>query len=184
MINVNNPQDAMLKERINAIFKRYDTNHSGTLSLQELHVFLNDLLASTGNARRVTQQEAQNVMRAIDMNGDGRINKYEMFHCFKYLTNGANRNGHGPANHANRVAIPGQQAKGLNRPPAYHNNQQVNYGYGPTMGGVAVAPGMMGVAPMLPMAYTAPMVGIGFGMPIIELDMYGPMGIGLDMFDW
>jgi hypothetical protein len=55
---------------------KYDNNRAGTLSLQKLHFFLNDLLKSTGNNRHVTIQEAANVMKAIDINGDGCINKY------------------------------------------------------------------------------------------------------------
>jgi len=56
MIDHNSPQDMALKQRIDAVFKKYDIHHKGTLSLQELHVFLNDLLASSGNSHRVTHQ--------------------------------------------------------------------------------------------------------------------------------
>lgn len=76
MINLNDPNDAVLKKKIDQIFLRYDTNKSGTLSLDELHVFLNDLLLSTGNNRQVTYEEAMNVLTVIDKNRDGRVNKY------------------------------------------------------------------------------------------------------------
>jgi hypothetical protein len=34
MLNMNNQTDAMLKQRIDAIFKKYDTKGTGTLSFQ------------------------------------------------------------------------------------------------------------------------------------------------------
>jgi hypothetical protein len=183
MINPNNPHDAMLKQRIDAIFKKYDTNHNGTLSLQELHVFLNDLLASAGNSHRVTSQEAQNVMRAIDQNGDGRINKYELFHCFKYLTATHRTNGQMPQKMTGQHGtINSYPAQGVNRqvPPAM--NPMV--GYGPMAGGIALIPGMMGIMPVCPMTYGAPVIGMGIGMPVVEFDACGPMNMGFGMFDW
>lgn len=48
--------DSILKRKIDRIFDHYDQNKAGTLTLNELHVFLNDLLASTGYSRRVSYE--------------------------------------------------------------------------------------------------------------------------------
>jgi len=183
MIDTNNPQDMKLKKRIDAIFNKYDTHHNRTLSLQELHVFLNDLLASAGNSHRVTHQEALNVMHAIDQNGDGRINKYDLFCCFKHLTAGTKTNGQLPPKITGQqgAANTGQRIGGNGQVP-FTNNQMG--GYGPMARGVGMIPGTMGVMPLCPMTYGAPIVGIGIGMPALEFQACGPMAMDFGMFDW
>lgn len=167
MISLGSPADALLKERIDAVFKRYDIDHNGTLSLEELHIFLNDLLASTGNARRVTHKEAQNVMKAIDQNGDGRINKYEMFCCFKYLT-GNGKHGQGPFSMTgHQRALQDHQLKAVagQAYPVHHTPG----GYRPIGGGVIPTNPMIGMAPMFPAAYGAQFANFGMAQ------LYTPM---------
>jgi len=122
-------------------------------------------------------------MRAVDQNGDGLINKYDLFICFKYLTAGPKTNGQlppkmtgqqGPANTGQRTGANGQAPR--------MNNQMG--GYGPMAGGLPMAPGMTGIIPICPVTYGAPIVGLGVGMPLLEFQPYGPMNIGFGMFDW
>jgi alpha-D-ribose 1-methylphosphonate 5-triphosphate synthase subunit PhnI len=182
MLNPSNPQDMVIKQRIDAIFKKYDTHQKGTLSLQELHHFLNDLLASSGNNHRVTPQEAQNVMRSIDQNGDGRINKYELYCCFKYLSSNSKGKGQVPPKMTGQQGpVNPQQKFGVNRQVPIANNYMG--GYGPVTGGVAVVAPMVGVMPVAPMTYGVPMMGMGFGMPMMDFQC-SPCQMDFGPFDW
>jgi hypothetical protein len=47
----------------------------GSLDINELANFYNDLFARMNDPRRLTQQQAYDVFRSIDTNFDGRIDK-------------------------------------------------------------------------------------------------------------
>jgi hypothetical protein len=83
MMNIN---DMQLRQYIDQVFMRYDFNRTGTLNLQELHVFLNELFRMCGVPRVVTYQEAYSALMTMDSNRDGQINKYELFNLFRYMT--------------------------------------------------------------------------------------------------
>lgn len=83
MINIG---DMQLRQYIDQVFMKYDYNRTGTLSLPELHVFLNELYMMCGSPRVVTYQEAYSALMAMDSNRDGQINKYELFNLFRYMT--------------------------------------------------------------------------------------------------
>ncbi len=78
--------DMQLRAYIDQVFMRYDFNRTGTLNLQELHVFLNELFGMCGVQRIVTYNEAYQALMAVDRNRDGQVNKYELFNLFRYMT--------------------------------------------------------------------------------------------------
>lgn len=47
----------------------------GSLDINELANFYNDLFARMNDPRRLTQQQAYDTFRAIDTNCDGRVDK-------------------------------------------------------------------------------------------------------------
>lgn len=142
----NESSDAALRHKIDLIFNIYDQNKTGTLSLNELHVFLNDLLATSGYSRRVSYQEAYNIMKTIDKNKDGQVNKFELFSCFKYLTQ-PNTLGMGGLNGGGNYGVTGY---GTNAPMGNCSpmgGMQTNGSFQPTYFGIpngGMGPGTMG----------------------------------------
>jgi len=55
-VSYQNINDIQLKQYIDQIFVRYDVNRSGTLNINELHAFLNELFMMTGYGRTITYQ--------------------------------------------------------------------------------------------------------------------------------
>ena len=81
------PSDEQLRQAIDAIFSKYDTDKSGTLEDNEINNLINDAFKSLGRNREVTQQEVKQFITAIDKNGDGKIAKPELFEILKQLIN-------------------------------------------------------------------------------------------------
>lgn len=81
------PSDDQLRQAIDAIFNKYDTDKSGTLEENEIFNLINDAFKSLGRNREVTQQEVGQFIAAIDKNGDGKIAKPELFEILKQLIN-------------------------------------------------------------------------------------------------
>lgn len=79
------PTDDQLKQAIDAIFNKYDTDRSGTLEENEIYNLINDAFKSLGRQREVTQQEVKQFIGAIDKDSDGKINKPELFEILKQL---------------------------------------------------------------------------------------------------
>lgn len=84
--SVQSINDMQLRQYIDQVFMRYDFNRTGTLNLQELHMFLNELFRMCGIFHEVTYMDAYNALMAMDSNRDGQINKYELFNLFRYMT--------------------------------------------------------------------------------------------------
>ncbi len=78
--------DEMLRHQIDHIFKKYDKDNSGTLDSKELAKFMTNLYKSMGLKREATQEDALELIRKVDINGDGKMNKYEMYLAFKGMT--------------------------------------------------------------------------------------------------
>lgn len=78
--------DMQLRQYIDQVFMRYDFNRTGTLNLQELHMFLNELFGMCGIPHNVSYGECYNALMAMDANRDGQVNKYELFNLFRYMT--------------------------------------------------------------------------------------------------
>lgn len=77
--------DYQLQQYIDQVFSRYDRNYSGSLDVNELSFFFNDIFALTGSPYRINQQQAYAAMRIIDKNGDGMASKPELFMAFKQI---------------------------------------------------------------------------------------------------
>lgn len=73
------PSDDQLRQAIDAIFNKYDSDHSGTLEGNEIFSLINDAFKSLGRNREVSQAEVNQFVSAIDKNGDGKIAKSELF---------------------------------------------------------------------------------------------------------
>jgi Ca2+-binding EF-hand superfamily protein len=82
------PTDEQLRQAIDAIFNKYDVDHSGTLEDNEIFALINDAFKSLGRNKQVSQQEVRQFIQAIDKNGDGKIAKPELFEILKKLING------------------------------------------------------------------------------------------------
>lgn len=81
------PTDDQLRQAIDSIFNKYDTDKSGTLEDKEVFNLISDAFKSLGRNREVTQQEVNQFITAIDKNSDGKIAKPELFEILKSLIN-------------------------------------------------------------------------------------------------
>lgn len=80
-------KDQMLKSYIEQIFNKYDKDNSGTLDVQEMTFFFNDLFRSLNINLTVTPQQAEEAIRSIDVNYDGKVDKNELYNAFKIMLN-------------------------------------------------------------------------------------------------
>lgn len=82
------PSDDQLRQAIDAIFNKYDSDKSGTLEGNQIFCLINDAFKSLGRNRQVKSDEVNQFVKAIDKNGDGKISKSELFEILKKLING------------------------------------------------------------------------------------------------
>jgi Ca2+-binding EF-hand superfamily protein len=82
------PTDDQLRQAIDAIFSKYDTDKSGTLEGNEIYNLINDAFKSLGRNRQVQPQEVDQFIKAIDKNNDAKISKPELFEILKKLIAG------------------------------------------------------------------------------------------------
>lgn len=67
------------------IFLRFDSNGDGTLEAPELANFFTELYKSIGYNVTITLPLAQQAIKDIDQNGDGKISPYEIYCAFKLM---------------------------------------------------------------------------------------------------
>ena len=79
------PSDDQLRQAIDAIFSKYDTDKSGTLEGSEIFSLISDAFKSLGRNRQVKEDEVNQFIKAIDKNGDAKISKVELFEILKKL---------------------------------------------------------------------------------------------------
>jgi len=79
------PSDDQLRQAIDAIFSKYDTDKSGTLEGSEIFSLISDAFKSLGRNRQVKEEEVTQFIKAIDKNGDSKISKVELFEILKKL---------------------------------------------------------------------------------------------------
>jgi Ca2+-binding EF-hand superfamily protein len=79
------PSDDQLRQAIDAIFAKYDTDKNGTLEGNEIFSLINDAFKSLGRNRQVKEEEVNQFIKAIDKNGDSKISKPELFEILKKL---------------------------------------------------------------------------------------------------
>ena len=82
-----NPQihDAMLQQKIEIVFQRYDMNMSGQLEGQEFFFAYRDLCLMMGVAPPMNYQDVWNAVMQSDYNGNGRVSRMELFMLFKRI---------------------------------------------------------------------------------------------------
>jgi Ca2+-binding EF-hand superfamily protein len=79
------PSDDQLRQAIDAIFSKYDTDKSGTLEGSEIFSLISDAFKSLGRNKQVKEDEVNQFIKAIDKNGDSKISKVELFEILKKL---------------------------------------------------------------------------------------------------
>jgi Ca2+-binding EF-hand superfamily protein len=72
-----------LREAVDAVFHKYDTDNSNSLESGEALNLINDALNHLNANRQVTQAEVTNFIKAVDVSGDGKIQKPELYEIFK-----------------------------------------------------------------------------------------------------
>ena len=82
-----NPQvhDMMLQQNINRVFMQYDMNMSGQLEGQEFFYAYRDLCLSMGVCPPMNYQDVWGAVMSCDYNGNGRVNKMELYMLFKRI---------------------------------------------------------------------------------------------------
>lgn len=80
-------QDEMIKNYIESVFNKYDTDRNGSLDVNEMTLFFNDLFRSLGINSVVTREQSLQAIKSIDDNSDGMIDRAELFKAFKMMLN-------------------------------------------------------------------------------------------------
>ena len=65
----------MIKNYIETVFNKYDTDRNGSLDVQEMTLFFNDLFRSIGINTVVTEAQSLEAIRSIDDNSDGMVDR-------------------------------------------------------------------------------------------------------------
>lgn len=66
MLQSKSLQDEMLRNYIETVFNRYDTDRNGSLDVQEMTLFFNDLFRTLQINIVVTDKESMEAIRTID----------------------------------------------------------------------------------------------------------------------
>lgn len=72
------PTDNQLRQAIDGIFDKYDSDKSGTLEQNEVFSLITDAFKSLDRNRQVTKEDVVKFIKVIDKNGDGKIAKPEL----------------------------------------------------------------------------------------------------------
>jgi Ca2+-binding EF-hand superfamily protein len=68
-------QDEMLRNYIESVFNKYDTDRNGSLDVHEMTQFFNDLFRNLGINTQVTPEQSMEAIRSIDDNSDGMVDR-------------------------------------------------------------------------------------------------------------
>jgi Ca2+-binding EF-hand superfamily protein len=80
------PSEDQLRQAIDAVFNKYDTDKSNTLDNSELKNVIRDTFGQLGAHREVTDEDIKKFLGAVDRNSDGKVTKIELLEIFKRLT--------------------------------------------------------------------------------------------------
>lgn len=69
------PSEDQLRQAIDAVFNKYDTDKSNTLDNSELKNVIRDAFGHLGANRDVTDQDIKKFLGAVDRNNDGKVTK-------------------------------------------------------------------------------------------------------------
>ena len=75
--------DQQLRDAVDAVFGKYDTDKSNSLDANEVYNLINDALTHMKSNRKVTQAEVNQFIAAVDKSGDNKIQKPELYEIFK-----------------------------------------------------------------------------------------------------
>jgi Ca2+-binding EF-hand superfamily protein len=75
--------DEVMKQTVEEIFKKYDTDKSGTIEVHELAHVIKDIFTAKGGDRQVKEADVKRVMTALDTNHDGKLCKEEFLVLLK-----------------------------------------------------------------------------------------------------
>jgi Ca2+-binding EF-hand superfamily protein len=75
MLQSSSLQDEMLRNYIESVFNRYDTDRNGTLDSKEMTSFFNDLFRNLNINTIITEQQSLEAIKSIDQNSDGVVSK-------------------------------------------------------------------------------------------------------------
>ena len=75
--------DFVLQKAIDVIFMKYDRDRSNTLDSNELTGCFNELLGMVGIPTMANSFMLKMVLKKMDKDGDGRINKPEFLNMFR-----------------------------------------------------------------------------------------------------
>ena len=101
--------DEILRLYVDEIFSVYDKDHSQSLDLNEITLFLNDVFSKMNDPRRFNQQQALQTLKSIDVNNDGKASKMEMFLVIKRILSQPNQPNSGQQQGWNQGQNYGQQ---------------------------------------------------------------------------
>lgn len=77
--------DQQLRDIVDVVFLRYDADNSGALDRNEVRVLISDVFTQLDMARLADPNEIDKFITSIDKNGDGLIQKPELFDIFKEM---------------------------------------------------------------------------------------------------
>lgn len=72
-----------MRDIVDVVFVRYDTDNSGALDRNEVKVLISDVFTQLDMSRLADPKEIDKFIDEIDQNGDGLIQKGELFDIFK-----------------------------------------------------------------------------------------------------
>ena len=75
-----------LIKAVDAVFKCYDFDNSGTLEVQEVTSLINDALKQMKQTKKVSQAEVNQFINSVDVNKDQKISKQELLEIFRKIT--------------------------------------------------------------------------------------------------
>ena len=126
--------DTQLQKYVDQVFMKYDRDRNGWLNINEIYGFFNEVLALSGQNRMLSQQEAMNIARNMDRNGDGRIVKIELYTALKAILN--EQQGYSPSQDQPLYNQPNYGNRGGYNQPGYGQPGYGNQGgYGGQQGG-------------------------------------------------
>ena len=80
--------DEQIRKAVENVFQRYDKDKNGSLDQSEVTQLINDALKQMNQNRKVTQQEVETFISAVDKNKDKKIEKDELIVIFKSIVLG------------------------------------------------------------------------------------------------
>ena len=79
--------DDQLRQAVDAVFNQFDADKSGFLDSNEVMALINTALQHMKANRQASQKEVNDLVTAVDKNGDGKIAKPELFEIFERVAN-------------------------------------------------------------------------------------------------